>query len=200
MDNIVRTDLIIPGSENKLCFILDNVFTVAECQEWIRISEEKGYEKELVGRKEILSEDTRKSDRCIIDSYELAESIFQRVTIFLPESWNGFKKAGFNERLRFLRYTEGGYFAPHLDGQYCRPDGSEKSFITIQLYLNEDFTGGETTIFPGNTWELRQDTLRIPCVPKIGRILIFQHDVCHEVSVVHSGVKYSLRTDVMYRK
>ena len=39
-------------------------------------------------------------------------------------------------RLRFLRYNPGQYFKPHFDGMYERTNG-ERSFITLQLYLNE---------------------------------------------------------------
>ena len=39
-------------------------------------------------------------------------------------------------RLRFLRYDPGEYFKPHMDGTYQRENG-DRSYITIQLYLNE---------------------------------------------------------------
>ena len=201
-DNIIKTNIEIPKAASKLCFILDNVFTKEECDEWIRISEEKGYEKALLNvgmGREIEAEDTRKSDRCIIDSFELANKIYERVTKYLPEEWKGFEKVSLNERLRFLRYYPGGYFVPHMDGQYRRPDGSERSFITIQFYLNEGFEGGETTIFPGGPWVVKHEE-GIPVVPKTGRILIFQHDITHEGSLLVSGTKYTIRTDVMYRQ
>ena len=35
--------------------------------------------------------------------------------------------------LRFLKYSDGQYFKPHMDGQYRRPDGSEASYITVQV-------------------------------------------------------------------
>ena len=46
---------------------------------------------------------------------------------------------------RFLRYAPGQYFRPHMDGTYERPDGSETSYLTIQLYLNGGFEGGQTS-------------------------------------------------------
>jgi hypothetical protein len=42
----------------------------------------------------------------------------------------------YNLRLRFLKYNPGEYFAPHMDGMYMRENG-ERSFVTIQLYLNQ---------------------------------------------------------------
>ena len=36
---------------------------------------------------------------------------------------------------RFLKYSDGQYFKPHYDGTYTRPDGSETSYITIQVVI-----------------------------------------------------------------
>ncbi len=47
---------------------------------------------------------------------------------------------GVNERMRFLRYHPGQEFKPHLDGQFERltgPKAGDRSFVTLQLYLNE---------------------------------------------------------------
>jgi len=38
--------------------------------------------------------------------------------------------------LRILRYDPGEYFKPHCDGWYRRENG-ERSYVTIQIYLNE---------------------------------------------------------------
>jgi hypothetical protein len=40
---------------------------------------------------------------------------------------DGLAPVAINERFRFYRYTKGQYFAPHYDGFYCRPDGSQRS-------------------------------------------------------------------------
>jgi hypothetical protein len=85
---IVRSDVRVPGSENKLAFVLDNVFSEEECKELIDLAEKKGFDKALlnVGNgQEILAEDVRKSDRCIIDSDELKENFFSRIKPYLPE-------------------------------------------------------------------------------------------------------------------
>ena len=102
---------------------------------------------------------------------------------------------GLNERLRFLKYSPGQYFKPHFDGSYRRPDGSEQSFVTVQLYLNQGMTGGDTT-FLSNT--RAEDNVGV--APRTGRVLVFQHDLLHEGSTLLEGVKYAMRTDVMYRK
>ena len=74
---------------------------------------------------------------------------------------------------------------------YIRPDGSEMSHITIQLYLNEGFKGGSTTFL--------HHLEKLECVPKIGRVLVFEHKIFHEGSALIEGRKYTCRTDVMYK-
>jgi len=106
-----------------------------------------------------------------------------------------FELVGLNERLRFLRYDPGQKFVPHTDGQYRRQDGSgEKSFITVQLYLNEGFKGGETTFIDTNNAKHR---VSFPI--KTGMVLLFEHRIVHEGTAVKEGRKYLMRTNVMYR-
>lgn len=98
-----------------------------------------------------------------------------------------------NERLRFLRYDPGERFEPHHDGMYVRPDGIERSYITVQLYLNGGFEGGSTT-FLGSLED------RLEVVPMPGRVLVFEHRILHEGSALVKGRKYAVRTDVMYAR
>jgi len=56
------------------------------------------------------------------------------------------------------------------------------------IYLNDDFEGGETKF----------DNVTIE--PKTGTALCFIHEQKHEGCPVVEGLKYVLRTDVMYRK
>ncbi|CUA71038.1 hypothetical protein RSOLAG22IIIB_04430 [Rhizoctonia solani] len=45
--------------------------------------------------------------------------------------------AGFNQRLRFLRYSPGQFFRKHCDGNYHDPESGHISYYTLQLYLND---------------------------------------------------------------
>ena len=140
--------------------------------------------------------DVRNNKRCILDSVEKANMIWERIKDYIPDIWKDklerHQVVGLNERLRFLKYGPGEYFAPHQDGKYVRPDGSEESFITIQLYLNEGFEGGNTTFMSLCNGE------NVGVVPKIGRVLVFQHDIRHEGSLLVQGTKYAMRIDIMY--
>lgn len=200
--SIVKKNIHLPDKNDreKLAFTLSHIFSSEECQEWIRMSEEKGYEPALLnvgGGRQISAPKYRNSDRCIIDSHELAEKLFIRLKSFLPLTWKDgkFELVGLNERLRFLRYDPGQKFHPHTDGQYRRQDGSgEESFITVQLYLNEGYKGGETTFV---STENTKHRVSFPI--KTGLVLLFEHRILHEGSAVEEGRKYTMRTDVMYR-
>ncbi len=92
---------------------------------------------------------------------------------------------GFNERFRFYRYEKGQYFDWHNDGIYVRSN-KEESMLTFLIYLNDNFKGGATML----SW----DTIQ----PQLGMALIFPHRLLHRGVEVESGIKYVLRTDVMY--
>ena len=124
-----------------------------------------------------------------------------------------------NERMRFLRYGPSEYFrgmvvvmleehwmgtdraaAEHCDGTYVTPDGLERSYVTLHLYLNEDgpenrLVGGATTF---HSWNLEQEW-KVP--PKVGRVLMFQHrNLLHSGEEVVEGLKLTMRTDLMFKK
>ncbi|CAF0893739.1 unnamed protein product [Adineta steineri] len=196
--NIEKHDVLLPNPEDhgKLAFVLYNVFTPEECLQWIELSEKRGYTPALVnyGTHQALDTDFRNNDRCMIDDVNMAQMLFERIKSYLPNKWKTHQLVGLNERLRFLRYDPGQAFKAHYDGTYCRDDGSEISYITIQLYLNEGFKGGETTFVSH-----RDSTKNVPCIPRTGMVLIFEHHLLHEGSALKKGRKYTVRTDVMYR-
>lgn len=109
--------------------------------------------------------------------------------------YNAVTAVGLNERLRFLKYEPGQFFAPHQDIRYIRgpdsgPRAGETSHITVQIYLNEKCKGGSTRFLCGRRY--------YDVTPKTGSVLIFDHDLLHEGSKVTSGIKYSVRSDIMY--
>lgn len=183
---------------NVLAFTIDEFLSKQECQELIDLTEKKGYETALVNvgnGKQILSSH-RQSDRCIIDDSDMAKRFFKKVKDFLPQEINGHKVLGLNERMRFLRYDKGDYFKPHLDGNYVRDnDPTEKSTVTFFLFLNEEFSGGACTFV-----HYDDETKNVPCPAKTGRLLVFEHRIYHEGSLLVEGRKYAVRSDVMYKK
>jgi hypothetical protein len=208
--------LIPITGRTSFAIILHDLLTRQECTSLIRRAEDKGFDHALIhgpGGKEVLDQTVRKCGRCIIDDDELSTIIYTRICNALEgtlyetkmkrrtiKSADGDITAtavGLNERMRFLKYEQGQYFAPHLDLQYIRgPEFGERagetSYVTVQMYLNEKIKGGSTRFLCGNRY--------YDVNPKIGSVLIFEHDLLHEGCKVISGTKYSVRTDIMYRK
>ncbi|KAK3956983.1 hypothetical protein QBC32DRAFT_329303 [Pseudoneurospora amorphoporcata] len=118
-----------------------------------------------------------------------------------------------NKRMRFLRYSPGQFFRAHCDSPYreldpVNSDRINETLFTIHLYLNDCKSEAppgkkdETKLEGGATALLSGDEKRkydVEC--KAGRVLIFQHRrVFHAGADVIKGVKYSVRTDIMYRE
>jgi len=188
------------GLDRKVAFVIENAFSEAECAEMIEWTEKNlNYSPALLNigyGRQILDTDARNHERAIYDSHEMVDYMFERVKEFLPKQWHGQRLSCLNERLRYLKYEKGGYFAPHWDGSYARKDGSEQSFLTYILYLNQDFEGGETNFLSTHDREEEEYPVGI----KTGSLLIFQHDIYHEGSALTCGTKYCVRTDVMYKR
>jgi len=201
---------LFPRKRDAFAVVLDNVFTEAECNEMIRMTEEIGYEEALVGGAQVRVETQRNNWRCILDDKTLAEKIYQKLKDYIPPEWLGSKAVGLNERLRFLKYKPGEYFKPHNDGVYVRPDKSACTYVTIHIYLCdvEPGGGGETTFttermtYGRHTNRAALDdqsqVKRLSVRPMTGRVLIFEHHLPHEGSTLLTGVKYTVRTDVIY--
>lgn len=134
--------------------------------------------------------DVRNNDRSMMNDEKFARMIFDRARAKIPESIFGYKAKGLNELFRCYRYKPGLKFAPHTDGAYERNE-SERSFYTFLIYLNSVEKGGATNF-------LVEPEISIE--PKPGLGIIFQHPITHEGAVVEQGLKYVLRTDIMYKK
>jgi hypothetical protein len=153
--------------------------------------------------REVFKKGVRDSDRCIVDSPQLAAELWRRLGGWVPRERDGREVVGFNERMRFLRYDAGQKFEPHYDAPFVR-DAAERTYITLLLYLNDGYEGGATTFYSD---ALRAPALQragpvevLPIAPVVGMALLHDHDVLHAGTAVARGRKYVLRTDVLYRK
>jgi predicted 2-oxoglutarate/Fe(II)-dependent dioxygenase YbiX len=170
--------------------IVEKFLTPEECKGFIDFSEKQGYQESLIRSKdgEVMNKDIRDNDRVIWDNPQVANQLWELVKDMMPVDIEGYEPTGLNERLRFYRYRDGQQFKPHIDGPYKKSE-TEKSKITLLLYLNEDFEGGNTTlVLEGEEIE-----------PKEGMLFLFEHKIMHCGRPVTKGTKYVLRTDVMYR-
>ena len=167
---------------------IEEFWTLEKCDEFIRKSEEVGYEPATVqtesGQKRV--EGVRNNQRVLFEDRFLAAELWISLKSYVPEKLGNSQAIGLNEMFRFYKYEPGQEFRKHRDQSFIRNE-FESSYYTFMIYLNDDFEGGETTF----------NKLRIR--PKKGTALVFFHDIEHEGAMISAGTKYVLRSDVMYR-
>lgn len=168
-------------------FTVEQFLSEGECAAHIARSESLGFQEAAIRTAdgERLYKDARNNDRVIVDDPELARSLFGRAAHFLPTDVDGWWPVAFNERWRYYRYEEQQQFVWHQDGTY-RKGPNEESLFTFMIYLNDGFSGGSTDF----SWESIK--------PVAGMALVFPHRLKHRGAAVSSGVKYVLRTDIIY--
>lgn len=96
------------------------------------------------------------------------------------------------ERPQFMRYLKGGKYGVHADAEHCCTSESGKQFwkrtldrdISVLLYLNDTFTGGELD-FPDQKYRIK---------PKPGLLVAFPstHEFQHAALPTTGGVRYAL--------
>lgn len=172
-----------------LVFTIDDLCPGSECDALIARIEALGPSDAPIttARGFVMRPDIRNNTRVMFDDHALAAALLTRIAGRVPERLAGRRLVGVNERFRCYRYEPGQRFAPHYDGAFQRTP-SERSELTFMVYLNDDFTGGKTTFHDFD----------VSVTPRAGRALLFQHCTLHEGCTVTSGVKYVLRSDVMY--
>jgi predicted 2-oxoglutarate/Fe(II)-dependent dioxygenase YbiX len=176
--------------QRPLHFTVDGVLSPAECRALIeRIEAGRPVLAPITtGRGFVVDTETRNNSRVIFDDPELASLLYARVAPHVPEEVMSMRVVGANERLRCYKYEEGQWFKPHYDGAFHRSK-TERSLYTYMVYLNDGFEGGETSFLD----------LKVDVQPKPGRALLFQHFLLHEGREVRRGIKYAVRSDIMYR-
>ncbi len=169
-------------------FVIPGFWTGEECENFITKSEQIGYEKAAIetDRGQKVVEFVRNNNRVLYTDVPLADAIWQKLEPYAPAQIGLSKAVGLNELFRFYKYLPGQQFRRHRDQSYIR-SSTEASYYTFMIYLNDGYTRGETTFN------------RLSIKPEKGMALIFLHSLEHEGSAVLSGVKYVLRSDIMYR-
>ncbi|KAF2456838.1 oxidoreductase domain-containing protein [Lineolata rhizophorae] len=217
---------VLPGYAGLYAAILDGVLSEEECKTLTEAAEAQAngnWERAMVnvgGGRQVMATDIRNCGRIIWDSPEMVAKLWARIEPLVPElqelknreaitgiagrTGGGDSKwllSRLNERMRFLKYTRGEYFQAHRDGSYVTDDGSERSWFTLHLYLNDSTSDPNDPLEGGATrfHDLRYRN-QLDVVPKIGRVLLFQHaHLIHSGADVVGGTKLTMRTDIMYR-
>jgi len=170
-------------------FTIEGFLSQKECRSCIQDSENRGYEIATINAISgpEVNKEIRHNDRVIFDDPKLANILYQRAKNSLPQSIQGWCLTGFNERFRFYRYSGEHYFKWHQDGTYIRSK-IEESMLTFMIYLNDNFELGNTEFL----WEKIR--------PESGMALVFPHRINHRAIKAVNGIKYVLRTDVMFKE
>jgi len=162
----------------------------------------------------------------VIDN-AMHDNLWSRVSPFVPKRMGGRKVRGLNRRFRVYRYVPGASYRAHIDGAWppsgtipsttspsttgqkyiydaSPPTGKQSSLFTFLIYLNDEFTGGETTFFVPS---VKEGVLNAyPVKPVMGAVAMFPHGemgdkegpLLHEGTGVREGAKYVIRTEVEY--
>ena len=173
---------------SETIWTIKNFLSAHQCEELILLSENIGYNEAEVGFSSgaRMAKNIRNNYRVLYEDERLANRLWDKLREFCPSEMDDYHAVGLNEQFRFYKYELDQRFKRHLDGRYKRND-QEESRITFMIYLNDEFEGGETAF----------DNVTI--VPATGDALCFIHEQKHEGCPVTSGIKYALRSDVMYR-
>lgn len=205
----------VPGA-----FQLLNVLTDLECQAFIQTAESLGYTEDAAVS---LGRNIRHNMNLnwIIDN-TTERLIWSRISSKFSSNTTNFLAKyplGLNQRFRFYRYAAGDYFSIHTDGAWPGSQiinkepiadafGDRASLYTLLLFLSDDFVGGETeflidknnpTLPARNPQDAAFSSIRTP----VGGVLCFPHGThplhcLHSSKIITEGVKYIIRTDVLF--
>nr|WNZ75285.1 hypothetical protein [Trichoderma harzianum] len=192
-----------------------NVLSPEECKAIIAVGETAGFLPDTPVREGGDTSVLAHNFYWIIDT-AFHDTLWSRVSPFVPASVNGRLSRGLNRRFRVYRYVPGAEYRCHIDGAWppsgIRADDTyvyddspvtkrQSSLFTFLLYLNDEFEGGETTFFMPAPLEGTLNAYRVR--PVMGGVAIFPHGetrgaLLHEGSSVTKGAKYIIRTDIEY--
>lgn len=171
-------------------YSVPNFMSKEECEALVAYTELAGFEKAEV-RTGAIEDNTasfrpeiRNNERLVIEDLDFTTNLWIDVAGYhLPHYGSSFA-VGLPTKLRFYKYSPGQRFKMHRDGAWI--EGNLISRLTLLIYLNDDFEGGET------------DFRIFKIKPATGTLVLFEHDKWHEGAPVISGEKYVLRSDVLY--
>jgi len=191
-------------------FLLENLLSPEECDDIIAQSEAFGL------RSCEYDNSFRITDRVSVNACSLGDVLYERARPYLgdvvvqgnskplgirKDLYNGrWQPKCLNQCFRICRYSPGGFFLPHFDMGWDDCNGL-RSIKTFMVYLNDDFSGGDTSFFNEQQVHYRfpKRTNRTYALrPKKGSCLVFNHSITHDGGKLFTGTKYILRTEVMY--
>jgi len=181
------------------------------------------------GRKDV-PDDRTGSIRTTIWAPQLALQIWRKIAHLIPprnmnmlsatDWWQGNKNrtkwnsVGISPMLRFMRYDAGGQHYAHYDAGYIYNDDSTRTLQSIVIYLTTTDKGGATRficdgqkdlpIWSRNhldwTREVLPKEVLFRSQPEQGKILIFDHRICHDVELYQGNEpRIIIRGDLVFQ-
>lgn len=209
----VKSELEVQKLKALSLFTVPNALSASECGALIKYAEGLGFSHQgSLGPAR--GEAFRDNDRISVQDGILAENLWRSglCRVFTDIKLEGKSAVGLNPNIRFYRYKEGQRFGPHID-ESVDLDGGRKTEYTCLVYLNgsgktgkksivkggndmaQQLQGGETVFYAGH----RGGSMEV--APVTGMALFHIHGrkcMLHEARVVSKGVKYILRSDVVF--
>lgn len=173
-------------AHNDRIYTVPAFLTAEECAELIALAEAAGFApagvRTATGPQAMPQ--VRNNERTLLAHPGWVARLWQRLAPLPLPVLDGARALGLPKDLRFYKYSPGQRFKMHKDGPWT--EGGATSRLSFLVYLNDGFSGGATTF---------RD---LQVSPAIGQALLFVHDTWHEGAQVTQGVKYVLRSDVLY--
>ena len=172
-------------NNKSLLLILDDVLTKNECQMLMMkchdlLTNDENYDSNFDPK---LTKKMFYSTRYYDDDFR--NRLWFRIKHLLPNN-----AYGILPKITLSMYNDYGFFPMHQDVQY-EHEGMFTRF-TLNIFLNESFTGGETDFFYDD-----KTTLRLSATPKSGRGALFDEVIWHKGNTVTNGRKYLFRAHIL---
>jgi len=203
---------LVPSS----VFVARNFMDQSECEAFIQCAEDIGFEKVCSSQTREYAQ--RECGRISRNDWDMADKLYQRMKPMVDEiarqvvvssSDAAYAPVTCNGNLRLYKYEKNMSFGRHYDGseRISKFDGGNTE-ITVLIYLTSCKGGATRFYLPsstkrGGTKKSKSENSSdgVAFVPEAGSILMHMHgDRClaHEADPVIDGVKYVLRTDIVY--
>lgn len=227
----VPTDLL-----GKRLSTISGFIDQEECDKLIKRGDERGWQKSSVsggghGRKGC--ENPVTNSFSVLADQTVADDFWSKLKKIVPDnaSFLGnntyfdsttkgteWTKYGIYPHLRLYKYDKNDVFPEHDDYKIRKKivdeDGTQTiymSFLTLLVYLNDDFSGGQTCYWPdrkgvhcrfksGDDKASGKKEPQIRIKPISGMAVIQDQNIMHEALAPGNGTKYILRTDILYKR
>jgi PKHD-type hydroxylase len=172
-----------PQNDQTRLAVIPMVFTPEECLQLITDFAPHLKPAAVEAMDATQSASIRKSSAVFVFPDASTNWVFERLNKAVREvndAVYGFDVRQFREGFQFTRYEVGEYYRPHFDigpGKLAE----RKLSMTVQLSAPDEYTGGELIIYP-----------EFVAAKDQGSMTVFPSFMCHNVSPVMTGVRFSL--------